>query len=130
MVDNTGKIWKGAGNSPLVNKALANNIPNALRYFPQIAPYLKIGGYACGFAGIGFSGQRFWEACQNDDGLGMLDSGIDVIMGGVGFVPGYGWAVSGGYFLLKPLVKKHAKTVLKSQIETGVAGLPATLPFK
>lgn len=130
MVDNTGKIWKGAGNSPLVNKALTNNIPNALRYFPQIAPYLKIGGYACGFTGIICSGMRFLDACQNDDGLGMLDSGVDAVMGGIGFVPGYGWAVSGGYFLLKPLVKKHAETVLKSQIETGVAGLPATLPFK
>ena len=130
MVDNTGKIWKGAGNSPLVNKALTNNIPNASRYFPQIAPYLQWGGYACGFAGIGCSVYRFSIAYQNGDGLGMLDSGIDAIMGGVGFVPAYGWAISGGYFLLKPLVKKHAETVLKSQIETGVAGLPATLPFK
>lgn len=130
MVDSHSKMWNGAADSPLVKKALTDKIPNASRFFPRAAPYLRSGGYVCGFAGIVCSGWRFWEACQNDDGLGMVDSGMDAIMGGVGFVPGYGWVISGGYFLLKPLVKKHAETVLKSQIETGVAGLPATLPFK
>lgn len=36
----------------------------------------------------------------------------------------------GGYFILKPLVKNHAKTVIKSQIEMGIVGLPSTMPFK
>lgn len=130
MVDNAGKIWKGASNSSLVTKTLTNKIPDASRYFPQAAPYLKWGGRACGVAGIVLSGWRFYDAYQNNHGVDMVDSGIDTIMGGVGFIPPYGWIASGGYFLLKPLVKIHAEIVVKLQMETGIVGLPSTMPFK
>ena len=131
MVDNSGKMWKGSANSPLVKKALTEKIPNLSRHFPKAAPYLRWGGYVCGGIGIICSGWRFWDAYQDKDGLDMLDSGMDAVMGVVGLrVPGYGWIISGAYFLIKPLAKFHAKTVLEKQIEMGVAGLPATMPFK
>lgn len=130
MVDNAGKIWKGANNSPLVNKTLGNNISNVSRYFPLVAPYLRTGGRVCGFIGIALSVYRLRDEYRNDNGLGIVDAGADVIMGVVGMIPVHGWIISGGYFIAKPLAKKHTEVVVKSQIEMGIAGYPSTMPFK
>jgi hypothetical protein len=55
---------------------------------------LKIGGRVLGGVGIYMTYREISAGQKNILGEG----GLDLIMGGVAFIPGWGWAVSGIYF--------------------------------
>ncbi|MEA4918878.1 hypothetical protein [Proteiniphilum sp.] len=83
---------------------------------------------AAGFAGVAISGVQFFHANTLE---GKLEHGLDVFMGGMGFVPVVGSGISlywsfGG----KQLHYKWVDGVLVPQMEMGILGLPATMPFK
>ena len=61
----------------------------------------------------------------------MIEASTDLFIGAMGFIPEVGpfitlyWTLGG-----RRLFYQYNNTVIKSQIETGVIGYPATLPFK
>ncbi|MBK7735171.1 MAG: hypothetical protein IPI36_08055 [Chitinophagaceae bacterium] len=65
------------------------------------AGVLKWGGRALGVAGIVGTGIEIYNGEKSLIGEG----GLDLIMGGVGFIPGGGWIVSGAYFGGKALLE-------------------------
>ena len=52
-------------------------------------------GRISGAVSIGMTGYEIYEKKKNIIGEG----GLDLIMTGAGFIPPYGWVVSGAYFL-------------------------------
>ncbi|MEO8886663.1 MAG: DUF6443 domain-containing protein [Mucilaginibacter sp.] len=58
---------------------------------------LEVGGKVLGGIGVGITVAEIWTGNKKLVGEG----GLDLIMGGVGFIPVYGWAISGTYFLGK-----------------------------
>ncbi|MGB5979293.1 MAG: hypothetical protein WBG62_17905, partial [Cyclobacteriaceae bacterium] len=67
----------------------------------NIASGLKVGGTALGIVGMGMTGYEIYTGEKNLLGEG----GLDLIMGGVAFIPGGGWLVSGAYFGGKALLE-------------------------
>lgn len=65
----------------------------------QFGKYVKAGGSLLNWFGIGLT---VWDIYEN--GLG-VENGADLIFGGVAFVPGVGWVISGVYFVGKELVQ-------------------------
>jgi RHS repeat-associated core domain protein len=63
----------------------------------RIAKTAKIVGRISGAVSIGMTGYEIYEKKKNIIGEG----GLDLIMTGAGFIPPYGWVVSGAYFLGK-----------------------------
>jgi RHS repeat-associated protein len=96
---NAGKltsVWKmnKSGNFSLKNGSKIPNSANAASKL-MVTKMVKIGGIALTTVGLGFT---VYDVRQN--GLN-LSNGTDFVMGGVAYVPGWGWAVSGGYFIGK-----------------------------
>lgn len=55
---------------------------------------MKVGGAVLGVAGLGMTAYEIGSGQKSFIGEG----GVDLIMGGVAFIPGGGWIVSGAYF--------------------------------
>jgi RHS repeat-associated protein len=68
------------------------NIPTG--FAKGAANTLKVGGAALGIVGLGMTGYEIYTGEKSLVGEG----GLDLIMGGVAFIPGGGWIVSGAYF--------------------------------
>jgi RHS repeat-associated protein len=110
-----GNGWKG-------NQWVTPNSISSLGKVVQRA------GKVAGYAGIFISGIQFMQASTLE---GRLEHGLDTFMGGMGFVPVVGTGISlywsfGG----KQLHYKWVDGVLMPQMEMGIIGLPATMPFK
>jgi hypothetical protein len=67
------------------------------RFVAKAASILKIGGTALGVGGLLVT---FIEIRTGDKKL-IGEGGLDLIMGGVGFIPVWGWAASGTYWIGK-----------------------------
>ncbi|MDP3444261.1 MAG: RHS repeat-associated core domain-containing protein, partial [Ignavibacteria bacterium] len=96
---NAGKptsVWKmnKSGDFALKNGSIIPNSANAASKL-MVTSMVKIGGIALTTVGMGFT---VYDIRQN--GLN-LSNGTDFVMGSVAYVPGWGWAVSGGYFIGK-----------------------------
>ena len=99
--------------------------PNSMSNLGKV---VERAGKFAGYAGIFISGIQFMQASTLE---GRLEHGLDAFMGGVAFVPVVGTGMSlywsfGG----KQLHYKWVDRVLMPQIEMGIVGLPATMPFK
>ena len=55
--------------------------------------------------GLGVIGLFGTAAQYNSGQIGGGEASLDIIMGGVGFIPGYGWIASGAYTVTKPVSK-------------------------
>ena len=77
------------------------NLSTATKVLQTTGSVLKVAGATLGVVGmVGTLAQ--YESGQ----IGGGEASLDLIMGGVGFIPGGGWTVSGTYFLIaKPLYK-------------------------
>ncbi len=74
----------------------------------KYAKGLKWGGGVLGGIGIGMSFYGLGEGIAQKDNAKILEKSLDIIMGGVGFIPAWGWAASGTYFLIaKPLYNNY-----------------------
>ena len=71
--------------------AKADPTIKSLKYYKAV----KAGGVALNVVGLGFTGYDIYQNGLN------TSNGVDFVMGCVAFVPGWGWAVSGAYFLGK-----------------------------
>ena len=77
------------------------NIDFDLRSVNKIASGIKVLGYVSGFASGLMTGAEILQGQKKLIGEG----GLDLIMTGVGFLPGYGWAFSSAYFLGKSILE-------------------------
>jgi RHS repeat-associated protein len=78
--------------TPIGNTNLSARILNGARIGSKIA------GVGLGTLGTAFTTERL----VNDPNYKLVgEGGLDLIMGGVGFIPGGGWVISGTYFLGK-----------------------------
>lgn len=59
---------------------------------------LRSSGFVFGLLGIAGTISQYQR-----EQIGETELSIDLIMGGVGFIPGGGWALSGTYFITKPI---------------------------
>ncbi|MXV37284.1 hypothetical protein GO491_01140 [Flavobacteriaceae bacterium Ap0902] len=76
--------------------------------------YLKVfkgAGHLAGFAGLSFSAYDMYENGMN------VSNSLDMVMGGVGFIPGGGWIVSGGYFLGNEITRYYTGRNIGQHIE-------------
>jgi hypothetical protein len=76
-----------------------NNVPTSI--VNGAANTLKVGGAALGMVGVGMTGYEIYTGEKNLIGEG----GLDLVMGGIAFIPGGGWIVSGAYFGGKALLR-------------------------
>ena len=63
----------------------------------KFAKGMKLLGVTTGGISVFLTGKEIFQGKKNIIGEG----GLDLIMTGAGFVPGYGWIISGSYFLVK-----------------------------
>jgi len=84
----------------VIRTSLAN-INVSTKFLQTTGRVLKGTGVALGVAGIGMTAYEIGTGQKNLIGEG----GLDLIMGGVGFIPGGGWIVSGAYFGGKALLE-------------------------
>jgi len=84
-----------------LNKVLIKGVPVSRSVLNGTAQTLKVGGAALGFVGLGMTGYEIYSGQKSLVGEG----GLDLIMGGVAFIPGGGWIVSGAYFGGKALLE-------------------------
>ena len=63
-------------------------------FVSNVASAAKFLGKATGYAGLAMTGYEIFRGQKSWLGEG----GLDLVMGAVGFIPGWGWAVSGAYF--------------------------------
>jgi len=68
------------------------NVPTG--FVKGAANTLKVGGAVLGVVGVGMTGYEIYTGQKSLIGEG----GLDLIMGGVAFIPGGGWIASGLYF--------------------------------
>jgi len=89
-------VWKinKSGNYATRNGARVPNSANAASRI-RLTNTVKGGGVALNVVGLGFTSYDIYQNGLN------LSNGLDFVMGCVAFVPGWGWAVSGAYFLGK-----------------------------
>ncbi|SUB77361.1 RHS repeat-associated core domain-containing protein [Porphyromonas macacae] len=94
----------------------------------SLGKVVQTAGKVAGLAGIVISGIQFRQASTLE---GKLEHGLDVFMGGIGFVPTVGAGISlywsfGG----KQLHHDWVDEVLMSQMEMRIHGYPSVQPFK
>ncbi|MFN8262254.1 MAG: RHS repeat-associated core domain-containing protein [Chitinophagales bacterium] len=76
----------------------------------KYAKGFKIGGAVLGGIGLLSSGYGIINGFVKEDNTMIIENSLDLIMGGVGFIPGWGWAASGAYFLIaKPLYNHYIR---------------------
>ncbi|MCC6515549.1 MAG: hypothetical protein IT275_04275, partial [Chitinophagales bacterium] len=76
----------------------------------KYAKGFKAGGIVLGGIGIGMSFYSLGEGIVEGNNAKIIENSLDIIMGGVGFIPGWGWAASGAYFLIaKPLYNHYIR---------------------
>ncbi|MFN8262259.1 MAG: hypothetical protein U0T07_01940 [Chitinophagales bacterium] len=76
----------------------------------KYAKGFKAGGIVLGGIGIGMSFYGLGEGIIEGNNSKVIENSLDIIMGGVGFIPGWGWAASGAYFLIaKPLYNHYIR---------------------
>ena len=75
-------------------KVLGGSVYASTRFVSNATKVLKVGGAATGVLGVGMTGYEIYTGQKSLMGEG----GLDLIMGGVAFIPGGGWIVSGAYF--------------------------------
>ena len=80
-------------------RTVAANITVSTELLQTTGTVLKCAGVGLGAVGM------VGTVVQYETGqISGAEATLDLVMGGVGFIPGYGWAVSGAYFLIaKPL---------------------------
>jgi len=115
-------------------QAQSNALGLGLNYGSELGKVGTLGsiarwtGMGAGIFNIGVSGWQFSQAQTMDK---KIEYGFDMFMGGLGFVPVVGppivlyWGTVG-----KPLHYQWGNNVLAPQIEMGIAGFPAVMPFK
>ncbi|WP_421876541.1 RHS repeat domain-containing protein [Marinoscillum sp.] len=84
-----------------IETLLVKGVPVNRSFLNGAAKTLKVGGAALGFVGLGMTGYEIYTGQKSFIGEG----GLDLIMGGVAFIPGGGWIVSGAYFGGKALLE-------------------------
>jgi len=84
----------------IIRTAIAN-VTTSTELLEATGTTLKVAGVGLGVVGIGMSAYEIGTGQKNLIGEG----GLDLIMGGVGFIPGGGWIVSGAYFGGKALME-------------------------
>ena len=75
-------------------KTIIGQVNISTKFAKTAARTLKIGGAALSAAGVVITTAEILNGNKKLVGEG----GLDLVMGGIGFVPGWGWAVSGLYF--------------------------------
>jgi hypothetical protein len=85
--------WKSPVGSTSF-KTILGTINADTKLVQGAATSLKVGGAVLGGVGIVMTGVEIYNGNKSLIGEG----GLDLIMGGVGFIPGWGWAASGLYF--------------------------------
>jgi RHS repeat-associated protein len=75
-------------------KVPGGSVYASTRFVSNATKVLKVGGAATGVPGFGMTGYEIYTGQKSLMGEG----GLDLIMGGVAFIPGGGWIVSGAYF--------------------------------
>ena len=88
--------YKGfqAPQPAIMFKTAAGNFTMGTKVVRGMATSLKVGGAVVGGVGVVMTGVEIYNGNKNLIGEG----GLDLIMGGVGFIPGGGWVASGLYF--------------------------------
>lgn len=114
------------GNGAVSSSVVQANKTQYLRYMNRIK-WLRYGGNAAGLLGVGISASQWYEA---EDPGKQAEAMFDTFMGGVGFIPGGGWIASGIYSLTAPLRNAWREKVLPIQMEMGIEGYAAVMPFK
>jgi RHS repeat-associated protein len=98
-----------------------------LQFANNLGSSLKFGGYALGGISILNSGYQFNQSTTIE---GRVEHGLDMFMGGMGFVPGAGTAVSAFWsFGGKQLHWNHVNDVVMPAIQMGLPPY-SYLPFK
>jgi len=87
--------------SPVIIKTVVANLGVSAKALQVTGNVLKGTGVALGVVGVGLTVYDISTGQKNLIGEG----GLDLIMGGVGFIPGGGWIVSGAYFGGKALLE-------------------------
>lgn len=107
---------------------LGLDFSDGLQKIEKLSRLTKFSGVLLGGAGLAISAIQFEQA--KDIG-GKIESGMDVLMGGIGFAGPVGAGISLYWSTIgKPLTKMHAKTITE-QMEMGInPGLPANQAFK
>lgn len=125
-----GKIvsWsnKFYGNGAVSSSVVQTNKVQYLRHLNKMK-WAKWGGYLASGAGVIISASQWYEA---EDPGKQVEAMFDTFMGGVGFIPGGGWVASGLYSVTAPLRKVWQEKVLPIQMEMGIEGCAAVMPFK
>ena len=83
---------------------------NKDRGFLTLSKYssgLKWSGGILGVVGMGYSFSKAYQGFTTNNSLMFYENSLDFIMGGVGFIPGWGWAASGVYFLIAKSIYFH-----------------------
>jgi hypothetical protein len=80
--------------SKVMFKVPGGSVYASTRFVSKATKVLKFGGAATGFLGMGMTGYEIGTGQKDIVGEG----GLDLIMGGVTFIPGGGWIASGIYF--------------------------------
>ncbi|MFV0269472.1 MAG: hypothetical protein ACK5HT_20300 [Draconibacterium sp.] len=75
-------------------KVPGGSVYASTRFVSNATKVLKVGGAATGVLGVGMTGYEIYTGQKSLMG----EEGLDLIMGGVAFIPGGGWIVSGAYF--------------------------------
>lgn len=89
--------------SQVMFKVPGGSVYTSTKFVSGATKVLKVGGAVTGVGGIGITAFEIGTGQKNLIGEG----GLDLIMGGVAFIPGGGWVVSGLYFGGKILLE-HA----------------------
>ncbi|UII27585.1 hypothetical protein LVD15_03930 [Fulvivirga maritima] len=84
-----------------LGKMLIKGVPVSKSFLNGAAKTLKVGGGVLGGVGFAMTGYEIYTGEKSLVGEG----GLDLIMGGVAFIPGWGWVVSGAYFGGKALLE-------------------------
>ena len=92
--DNTGRYLSSIKPSVKFNNISYEFNPKVISRIAKTANRVSI---ASGLISVGMTGYEIYEKKKNIIGEG----GLDLIMTGAGFIPPYGWVVSGAYFLGK-----------------------------
>ncbi|PWG77958.1 RHS repeat-associated core domain-containing protein, partial [Pararcticibacter amylolyticus] len=93
--------WKSPVGSTSF-KTIIGTINADTKLVQRAATSLKVGGAILGGIGVVMTGVEIYNGNKSLVGEG----GLDLIMGGVGFIPGWGWAASGLYFGGKYLLQE------------------------
>ncbi len=96
MVYSGTQVWTGARIQPrsITFRTPVGGITTTTAFARNLSTTLKVGGAALGVVGAGMTIMEITSGQKNLVGEG----GLDLVMGAVGFIPGWGWAASGLYF--------------------------------